>query len=96
MVSILIFIWFQYAADSWINDPVGYEYMRMDDYIIPANGFPSWNEFFIRGLKNPREISEPNNNLVVTSACDATTWHAEYTTSIEDKWNIISCEYSWC
>eukprot|EP01084_Bolivina_argentea_P215647 366156_1 len=83
----------KYAADSWVNDPIGYEYMRMDDYFIPINGYHSWNDFFTRKLKNPREISEPNNNLVVVSACDGTTWNGEYITSINDRFWIKEQPY---
>ncbi len=43
----------------------------MDKYVIPVDGYQSFNEFFSRELKTPRSISNPDNDAVVVSPADA-------------------------
>ena len=45
---------------------------KMDDYIIPSGGYPSFNEFFFRELKaGKRPISNLDDDAVVVSPADA-------------------------
>ena len=38
-------------------------------------GFKSWNDFFARKLvEGARPIAEPDDNKVIVSACDSTTY----------------------
>eukprot|EP01084_Bolivina_argentea_P256638 432151_1 len=83
-----------YAADSWVNDERGSEFMKMDTYQIPDGGYASWNDWFIRELKpGKRPIHHPDDNSFVTSCCDATTWHAERQTATTDTFWIKAQPY---
>ena len=51
--------------------PLWYDAVNISQYIIPQNGFQSWNEFFTRQIKlNLRPISDKNNSNIITSPVD--------------------------
>ncbi len=53
----------------WTDDPE----MHIEDYIIPADGFQSFNDFFTRNIKpNIRPIAAPSDNTVLVSPADCT------------------------
>ncbi len=53
----------------WTSDPD----MHIEDYIIPADGFQSFNDFFIRHIKpEVRPIAAPSDNAILTSPADST------------------------
>jgi len=52
---------------QWINDPS----IQIDEYIVPPNGFKSFNEFFIRSLKpGKRTVAGPNDDSVMVAPTD--------------------------
>jgi len=54
-------------VDQWMQIPE----IRIDDYIIPENGFYSFNDFFTREIKpGARPIHDLSNESVVTSPAD--------------------------
>ncbi len=53
----------------WTSDPD----VHIDDYVIPADGFQSFNDFFIRHIKpEVRPIAAPSDNAILVSAADST------------------------
>ena len=54
---------------SWLNDPE----VNIGDYIVPPDGYGSFNEFFTRSLKpGVRPIDAPGNASVLTAPADST------------------------
>jgi len=52
----------QWLADSSLHN---------EEYVIPANGFTSFNQFFTRNLKpGMRTVARPNDNSVIVSPVD--------------------------
>ena len=52
--------------ENWVSDPR----IHIDDYVIPDGGFKSFNEFFVRTLKEPRPVNRPADDSVVSSPAD--------------------------
>lgn len=55
--------------DEWMSDPNSH----MEDFLIPPGGFNSFNQFFTRELNpdsNPRPISSPDDDSIVTASAD--------------------------
>ena len=53
----------------WTSDPE----VNIEDYVIPAEGFQSFNDFFTRNLKDGvRPIASPSDNAILTSPADST------------------------
>lgn len=55
---------------EWIDFPA----TRIEDFIVPKEGFQSFNQFFTRELKpsaNARPISNPNDANILVSSADA-------------------------
>jgi phosphatidylserine decarboxylase len=53
----------------WKNDPD----MHIEDYVIPEDGFQSFNDFFTRTIKpGVRPIVSPGDNAVLVSPADST------------------------
>lgn len=55
---------------EWTHDPT----THIEDFIVPAGGFKSFNEFFTRELnlsRNPRPIAAPDDDSVVTATADS-------------------------
>lgn len=76
---------------SWTSDPD----MHIEDYIIPLNGFQSFNDFFIRHIKPElRPITKPNDNTVLSSPADCTVMKIANTltsqSTIEVKGDTLS------
>jgi len=47
--------------------------MHIEDYVIPDDGFQSFNDFFIRHIKpEVRPIASPDDNTILTSPADST------------------------
>ena len=70
---------------KWMNE-LG---SKMDDYIIPEGGYKSFNEFFIRELKEgKRPISGVNDDSVVVSPADAVVNMIDDNLSIETPINV--------
>lgn len=52
---------------QWLDDPS----IASDQYVIPPNGFQSFNEFFIRDLKpGMRAVASPNDDSVLVAPTD--------------------------
>ncbi len=52
---------------QWMDDPS----IGIDQYIIPPNGFGSFNEFFVRDFKpGARTVASPNDNSVLVAPTD--------------------------
>lgn len=59
---------------QYIKEWIEYPPTKIDDFIVPPDGFKSFNEFFIRELKpsaNARPISNPNEPNILVSSADA-------------------------
>ncbi|MDY6954845.1 MAG: phosphatidylserine decarboxylase [Thermodesulfobacteriota bacterium] len=57
------------AIPWWTNDPD----MHMEDYVIPVDGFESFNDFFTRHIKpEVRPIASPSDNAILISPADST------------------------
>jgi phosphatidylserine decarboxylase len=57
------------ALTWWLNDPE----MNMQDYIVPPDGYRSFNEFFTRETKpGVRTVDAPDDTSVLTSPADST------------------------
>lgn len=73
------------SADTvpfWTSDPE----VNIEDYVIPADGFQSFNDFFTRKLKQGlRPIAEPNDNAILTSPADSTVIKVTDSLSAESK-----------
>eukprot|EP01084_Bolivina_argentea_P307271 531073_1 len=68
--------WKQYldSYESTSVIPLYYNYpmFNLGEYIVPQNGFKSFNHFFTRQIKPElRPITSPNNNIIITSPVDA-------------------------
>ncbi|MCP4368886.1 MAG: phosphatidylserine decarboxylase [Deltaproteobacteria bacterium] len=56
-----------HVIDEWLNHPE----VNIGDYIVPPNGFKSFNEFFTRKIKpGKRPINSPNDNSILISPAD--------------------------
>jgi len=56
--------------EQWLKDPA----LNMQDFIVPKEGFKSFNDFFTRKLKmtvNPRPISDPKDDSILTASADS-------------------------
>lgn len=61
----------------------------------PYWGFTSWNDFFTRRFKpEARPVAEPDNNKVITSACESTPYAIEQNVKLTDTFWIKSQPYS--
>lgn len=56
----------QQKINQWTNNPR----IHIDDYVVPDGGFKSFNDFFIRELKQPRVVTRPNDDSIVVSPAD--------------------------
>jgi phosphatidylserine decarboxylase len=55
------------TIQQWMDDPT----IQIDQYIVPPNGYQSFNEFFIRDLKpGTRTIASPTDNSVMVAPTD--------------------------
>ena len=55
------------TIQQWIDDPK----IHIEEYIVPPNGFQSFNEFFIRDLKpGVRTIASPTDDSVLVAPTD--------------------------
>ncbi len=53
-------------VQKWMDDPR----IHIDDFVIPEGGFKSFNDFFVRTLKEPRVVNRPADSSVVSSPAD--------------------------
>lgn len=51
---------------KWVENPR----INIDDYVVPEGGFASFNDFFVRDLKQPRHVTRPDNDAIVVSPAD--------------------------
>jgi phosphatidylserine decarboxylase len=80
------------TIQQWIDDPT----IHMEEYIIPPDGFKSFNEFFIRDLKpGTRTIANPLDDSVLVSPTDCVlnmieplTPGAKIPTKLNQKMNV--------
>ncbi|MCL3780885.1 phosphatidylserine decarboxylase family protein [Prolixibacteraceae bacterium JC049] len=75
------------------------ETIHLDEFIYdeskPFYGFTSWNDFFTRHFKaGMRPISEPDNNGVIISACEATPYRIEPNAKLKDRFWMKGQPYS--
>lgn len=62
------------ASAIYVDEWISYLGDAMNDFVIPENGYKSFNQFFIRQLKteaNPRPISKPEDDSVVVAPADS-------------------------
>lgn len=69
------------SPNGW-QSPAAMKQLQMQDYqydpAAPHWGFASWNAFFTRPLAaGARPIASPNDDKIVTSACDSTVYVVE-------------------
>lgn len=67
------------SPTGWMS-PDAYKALNMQNFIYDAKapywGFKSWNDFFIREFKpGMRPVSEPDNDKVIVSACEAAPYN---------------------
>ena len=76
--------WVRYyvaSIGSWMDSPESTDHLQMfyedksfriDDYVVPASGWKTYNQFFARQIKSgARPIDEPSNNKIIVSAADS-------------------------
>eukprot|EP01084_Bolivina_argentea_P134153 236692_1 len=69
--------------------------INMTEYIIPQNGYQSFNEFFAREIKSEyRPIASPTNDSVITSPCDGQVVEIVYNLSMNENYTIKDINYS--
>ncbi len=69
--------------------------INMSEYIIPQNGFQSFNDFFTRQLKpGMRPISSPNNDSIIVSPCDGEIDGIEYDLQIDTELTVKNEKYN--
>jgi len=55
------------TLQQWLDDPK----INIDQYIVPPNGFQSFNEFFTRDIKpDMRTVASPNDDSVLVAPTD--------------------------
>lgn len=65
------------------------------DPALPHYGFGSWNDFFTRAFKpGVRPVAEPDNPLLVTSACESTPFALQRDVKAKDRFWIKTQPYS--
>ena len=75
--------------------PGWYDIINMSEYIIPQNGYQSWNEFFIRKIKpNVRPIDSKNNSNIITSPVDGTINLIAFNTTNIDTFDLKGINYN--
>lgn len=52
--------------NEWAQD----QRIHIEDYVVPEGGFKSFNDFFVRELKQPRPVNRPNDDAEVSSPAD--------------------------
>ncbi|MCK9566834.1 MAG: phosphatidylserine decarboxylase [Methanothrix sp.] len=80
------------TIQQWIDDPA----IHMEEYIVPPDGFKSFNEFFIRDLKpGTRTVASPLEDSVLVSPTDCVlnminplTPGVEIATKLNQKLNV--------
>lgn len=83
------------STESTYVLPEWYEIVNMSDYIIPENGFKSWNDFFTRQIKpNVRSIDSKNNSNIITSPVDGTVSLIAFNTTNVNTINIKGINYN--
>jgi len=74
---------------AWLTDPAG----KIEDFVIPAGGFKSFNQFFTRQLKpsaKARPIAEPDNDSIVTASADSEINFIESDLTLTTELNVKS------
>jgi phosphatidylserine decarboxylase len=80
------------TIQQWIDDPA----IHMEQYIVPPDGFKSFNKFFVRDLKpGTRTVASPLDDSVLVSPTDCVlnminplTPEAEIPTKLNQKLNV--------
>lgn len=80
------------TISQWLSDPA----IHIEEYIVPPDGFQSFNEFFTRKLKpGMRTIASPTDDAVLVSPTDCVlnmiqplTTESEIPTKLQQKLNI--------
>ena len=70
---------------------------NMSDFIVPTNGFESFNDFLTRKLRpGVRPIAEPSNNSIIVAPCDANvhTITNNLIIGINDTFSIKNISYN--
>eukprot|EP01084_Bolivina_argentea_P269967 458935_1 len=93
-----LYVWKQYL-DSFNSTNVlegWYNICNMSEYIIPSNGYQSFNDFFIREIKPElRPISQPTNNSIITSPVDGEILFINYNINISNSYfNVKNVSYN--
>lgn len=74
---------------AWLTDPAG----KIEDFVIPAGGFKSFNQFFTRQLKpsaKARPIAEPDDDSIVTASADSELNFIESDLTLTTELNVKS------
>lgn len=86
------------SKHGW-KSPAAQKALHMDEFIHDPKkeywGFTSWNDFFIRQFKEgQRPVSDPRDNKVVVSACEAAPFSISMNVKKTDTFWIKSQPYS--
>eukprot|EP01084_Bolivina_argentea_P206435 352475_1 len=69
--------------------------INMSEYIIPPNGFQSYNDFFARQIKPEyRPIDSSNNDSIITSPCDGSIVEIDTNLTLNKNYTIKGTNYS--
>jgi len=74
---------------AWIDDPS----TKIEDFIVPAGGFKSFNQFFTRELKpsaHARPIADPDDNSVAVASADSEINFIESDLTLTTQLNVKS------
>lgn len=71
----------------------------VDDYEcdpqLPHHGFSSWDDFFTRSLrKGARPVAEPNDDTIITNACESAPYRIASDVQLRDKFWIKAQPYA--
>eukprot|EP01084_Bolivina_argentea_P029481 54749_1 len=79
------------VVPNWEN----YYLVNMSEFIVPTNGYQSFNDFFTRKFKpGMRTIDSPKNNSIITSPCDCNVRQIYYNLSESAMFNIKGESYN--
>ncbi|MCC6372432.1 MAG: phosphatidylserine decarboxylase family protein [Bacteroidia bacterium] len=86
------------SKTGW-KSPAAQKALNMNEFVYDPKkqywGFKSWNDFFIREFKpGQRPVSEPNDNTIVVSACEAAPFSISTNVKKDDAFWVKSQPYS--
>ena len=81
--------------NGWMVNEGAKQFMQMEDYIEPKDGYPNWNAYFSRHLKpGARPISQPDNDEIVACPIDGIIYNLQHNVQEFSKFWIKRQPYS--